>query len=149
MASKQAARGVAGSSKCQDDTAVRQREKEEVAAANANFQKCGKLQEGFQMPTSRKTCKTSTKTARIASVHKNTETQDIRTHVDCVFKHLASKRDGTVNADAVVIHTAALGRSIKSHSPKNTVAHILYLYHFRSHANHAQFNILTSVIIEA
>ena len=97
------------------------------------------------MPSPRKTSKTSRKAARIASlasVHKNTETQDTRTHVDCVFKHLASKRDGTVNADAVVIHTAE-----GSEVTKNTVAHNFYLSHLK--AVRIVLNILTSVIMEA
>jgi len=81
-------------------------------------------------------------------VHKNTETQDTRTHVDCVFKHLASKRDGTVNADAVVIHTAALGRSIKSHSQLKIRWHILFTFIILK-AVRIVLNSLTSVIIEA
>jgi len=81
-------------------------------------------------------------------VHKNTETQDTRTHVDCIFKHLASKRDGTVNADAVVIHTAALGRSIKSHSQLKIPWHIFFTF-IISKAVRIMLNFLTSVISEA
>lgn len=112
--------GRGGSSKCQ----LQERQPNAVSKKDKqNFKK--------DMQTSRK----AARIASLASVHKNTETQDTRTHVDCVFKHLASKRDGTVNADAVVIHTAAA-----SEVTKNTVAHNFYISHFKSSANRAQYS---------